>query len=408
MELNSIKLKNQNLFNNNFLNENLLKINELILQNAIKRFFANDNSEVKFLTKDLIKNFNFSENKNNSKAQNEVTKNKITNTKQFVTKNGKSLTIFSIGEHNFLPGPDFRNACLLIDGNLKVGDIEFHKKNSQWISHGHYKNPEYSNVILHIIFQEDVSIQEKISANFETLILEQNQLKEYLNPKIKYLNYDFDSYGEFSKYAFLRFLRRSSEIHNLLKNNKVNETFQIFTSNYLTRFFSLSKRPIRNFNYSIDEIVEKILKSSFYNSILSFKNTKAKNIPENENINDFFDDFLKSKSLDFGEHLKLELLINVLLPFSFSISKNEIKEKILSYYLTKKSKEKYGILARKFPQIQQKFVWQQQGMLEYLKESGNLNSKNQSKYKNADYLINYDFLKDFSAFFKYLEKPFTR
>ena len=377
--------------------QNLSKINELILQNAIKRFFTNDNSEIRYFEKqtflnddDLTEKFNIlvysnlSNNKNNSE-----------NTKQFVTQNGKSLTILSIGEHNRLAGPDFKNSCLLIDGNLKIGDIEFHKKSSQWISHKHYQNPEYSNVILHIIFSEDALIHNNFSANFETLVLEQNQLIEYLNPKIKYFNYDFSSYDEFLKYALFRFLRRSFEISNLLKNNTntFNKSFEIFASNYLNRFFSLQKRSIKNLNFSIDEIIEKIIESSFYNSIFSLNN---------ENINNFFDDYIKSENLNFGEHLKLELLTNVILPFSFCVAKNKVKTAILLYYLTKKSKEKYGILQRKFPQIQQEFIWQQQGMLEYLKESGNLHSKNQSQYKNSDYLINYDFSNYFSVFFNFL------
>ena len=32
--------------------------------------------------------------------------------------------------------------------------------------------------------------------------------------------------------------------------------------------------------------------------------------------------------------------------------------------------QSYGILKRKFPEFEQKFLWQQQGMLEYLKEYG--------------------------------------
>jgi hypothetical protein len=49
----------------------------------------------------------------------------------FKTQSKKNINILSLGTHNnFEGGPDFHNACIQIDGQLVVGDIEFHKKSS--------------------------------------------------------------------------------------------------------------------------------------------------------------------------------------------------------------------------------------------------------------------------------------
>ena len=39
-----------------------------------------------------------------------------------------------------------------------VGNIELHLKNSDWIFHKHSENPAYENIILHVVFLDDVEI----------------------------------------------------------------------------------------------------------------------------------------------------------------------------------------------------------------------------------------------------------
>ena len=47
-------------------------------------------------------------------------------------------------------GPDFRNARLIIDGHLRVGDVEVHFEQQDWIRHGHHTDSNYNNVILQV------------------------------------------------------------------------------------------------------------------------------------------------------------------------------------------------------------------------------------------------------------------
>ena len=75
----------------------------------------------------------------------------------FTLLNGASLRVFSPGRWNRMPGPDFRNAKLELNGTAIRGDVEIHAKTSDWISHGHGGDPAYNGVILHVVRRDDTS-----------------------------------------------------------------------------------------------------------------------------------------------------------------------------------------------------------------------------------------------------------
>lgn len=92
-----------------------------------------------------------------------------------LTVHGKSLEIIDAGTWNRLEGPDFKDAKILIDGELLQGDVEIHFYAQDWFGHGHHLDNNYANVILHVVlFEPDMS---KVPAhnNFgycpETLVL---------------------------------------------------------------------------------------------------------------------------------------------------------------------------------------------------------------------------------------------
>ena len=76
---------------------------------------------------------------------------------EFKLTNGASLRVLSPGRWNRMPGPDFRNAKLEVNGAMLHGDIEVHVKTSDWISHGHGGDPAYDGVILHVVRRDDAS-----------------------------------------------------------------------------------------------------------------------------------------------------------------------------------------------------------------------------------------------------------
>lgn len=72
-----------------------------------------------------------------------------------LTTTGEAITIIDPGQHNQDAGPDFLNARLRIGTTLWAGNVEMHLRSSQWLAHQHEQDPNYDNVILHVVLDED-------------------------------------------------------------------------------------------------------------------------------------------------------------------------------------------------------------------------------------------------------------
>lgn len=68
------------------------------------------------------------------------------------TVEGQALVVLSPGHRCPDPGPDFRNAILRADdGTVWQGDVELHRRASDWRAHGHDRDPNYDRVVLHVV-----------------------------------------------------------------------------------------------------------------------------------------------------------------------------------------------------------------------------------------------------------------
>jgi hypothetical protein len=76
--------------------------------------------------------------------------------KELLTEEGGRIKGVYPGRISGDSGPDFREAIIAMDGSpLIKGDIEVHVRSSDWYHHGHHTNPEYNNVILHVVLWRD-------------------------------------------------------------------------------------------------------------------------------------------------------------------------------------------------------------------------------------------------------------
>jgi hypothetical protein len=66
------------------------------------------------------------------------------------------LEIIRSGELNTDAGPDFRNSRIKVDGTEWAGNIEIHVRSSDWLKHNHQTDSAYSNIILHVVFENDL------------------------------------------------------------------------------------------------------------------------------------------------------------------------------------------------------------------------------------------------------------
>lgn len=75
---------------------------------------------------------------------------------QLRTLDGKPLRVLHPGFWNHEAGPDFRNAVLQSgDEPAKSGDVEIDLRPDGWKSHGHDSNPNFKNVLLHIVWEPE-------------------------------------------------------------------------------------------------------------------------------------------------------------------------------------------------------------------------------------------------------------
>ncbi len=76
---------------------------------------------------------------------------------QLTTQNGEEIEVLSPGQRNLQSGPDFLNAKIKIGNVLWVGNVEIHVNTSDWFLHGHEKDEAYSNLILHVVFNHNLT-----------------------------------------------------------------------------------------------------------------------------------------------------------------------------------------------------------------------------------------------------------
>lgn len=69
---------------------------------------------------------------------------------QLKSLKGENILVVKGGEFNDNAGPDFLNGVILVDGNVKRGDIEIHVHETGWHDHSHCTDDRYSNVVLHL------------------------------------------------------------------------------------------------------------------------------------------------------------------------------------------------------------------------------------------------------------------
>lgn len=149
---------------------------------------------------------------------------------QLRTADGTSLQIHHPGRLNKSDGPDFSGAEISI-GNLRwYGDIEIHWKHCDWNSHGHHTDPNFNNVILHVVFQST----DKKSKRQDQTPIPTFCLSEYLS---KPLHSFLDQYqrkpelpcaGQLSFISKAAFTRQLKKAHKEYFEQKVDDLLEFY------------------------------------------------------------------------------------------------------------------------------------------------------------------------------------
>lgn len=147
------------------------------------------------------------------------------------TSQNESLKILKTGIHNETEsGPDFFNAEVIINGQRWAGNLEIHIKSSDWYAHQHEIDPAYDNVILHVVWEDDVPVFRKDETQISCLELKhyisKEQLKAYSdllqNSNTRWINCEqhFHEVNDFKLKHWLEslYIERLQEKNQLILN----------------------------------------------------------------------------------------------------------------------------------------------------------------------------------------------
>lgn len=171
------------------------------------------------------------------------------NSKQLLTTSGAKISVLKPGYHNHLAGPDFKEASIQIGDMEWAGSVEIHIKSSDWKSHGHQGDPNYDNVILHVVYYHNQEILNENGQPIPTL-----ELKGLIKPGLlaryeKIVNSSFDipcselfskarsvtKLGMLESTLIRRLERKGAEFSKILERN--NQDWEQSTFEWLARGF---------------------------------------------------------------------------------------------------------------------------------------------------------------------------
>ena len=77
------------------------------------------------------------------------------NKNELITTGDETVQVIFPGQYNTNQGPDFSDAKIKIDKTTWAGSVELHIKTSDWKKHNHQGDTNYTNVILHVVWEDD-------------------------------------------------------------------------------------------------------------------------------------------------------------------------------------------------------------------------------------------------------------
>ncbi len=273
------------------------------------------------------------------------------------TVDGLRLQVLAPGRINVHAGPDFLDMAILLGSDVLVGSAEFHRNSSDWLAHGHDSEAEYAKVILHIVLDDD----QPIEIHAPTLVLEAEDVRACLRMREPELTEV--SLEDIHTYSLLRLLRQTAEQTMHGRQSTAIQTFRRAVHEFLKKYVRRRRRPTYR-EKGIDEIVRGVQYSPHARFICALDQGECNEVMVSLSI------LLDTPFAGEGAHLRRELFVNCLLPCALAVARNEARIDIFEWYWSLESLQDYGVLQRVFRGISQQYLWQQQGMLEMMREQG--------------------------------------
>lgn len=291
-------------------------------------------------------------------------------TKRLKGISGNTIHILNPGRLNPYPGPDFLDMAIMINGELHIGNGEFHKYASDWFAHKHHVDHRYDKLLIHIICMHDIEYaigKESIVISYDDILAIPDRPK---TPSLQSLD-------DLQDYAFRRLMRKCNEVQTM--SHAISDPLQILSTHCMI-FLRKRSHQRRRYHRQIEDmqgIIHMFMHSTMIHALL-----QGADIPHDiMNVN------IQSRN-GLPMHLFGELFINAFYPFLLMQSHAE-REKHMAWYWSQRSFLRYQSLYRRFPDIPQNYMWQQQGILEFMRNEysgGNVCGEHIPYYQDFHFL----------------------
>ncbi|MFM7773588.1 MAG: DUF2851 family protein [Candidatus Kapaibacterium sp.] len=274
---------------------------------------------------------------------------------------GKRLQVLAPGRVNVHEGPDFLDMALHLEGHVVVGAGEFHRRSSDWMAHDHDASELFADVVLHIVMEHDVSSTEGCVPRRNIPVLVVTACAVAASLQGLPIDTVAEETDEVHAYALVRLLRLTAEHRDMLAERTVDEVVPMSVRRFLHRFAQKRHRPQAD-AYRTAGILEKLPRSPHLRFVASLARG------EMHRVHEALRTLLRTGIAAEGEHLRREILLNCLIPCSLAVARDEARIGIFEWYWSLEALSAYGSLSRMFRGSSQRFVWQQQGLLEMARE----------------------------------------
>lgn len=153
------------------------------------------------------------------------------------TTDGEAVQTIKTGFAHSNSGPDFQQAKVLIHEIEWNGAVEIHIKASDWNRHNHQHDPNYENVVLHVVWQNDKPIKHPDGTNIPTIELK-DRVDYSLIDKYQALQSSRDEIPCAAQWAEVSSLHKSEMLEKVLverlyqKSEKAKVHFEKGTQNW--------------------------------------------------------------------------------------------------------------------------------------------------------------------------------
>lgn len=276
---------------------------------------------------------------------------------QFVGVQGERVQVIAKGEWHQTSAPDIAQCALLVNGKLHVGNAEFHRRTSEWFAHGHQNNPAYAQLVAHIVCEHD---NEKETGAVTTICITEEMMCS-AEERVRAMPSEQDTPSStalmVAQYAVARLERKADDIFRSTRT-KAQTTPEIVRAGLEHFLLRLQAKKTRK--NGITSAVQSIIHDAKAITLVAH----------------IMDELLHEEAMlwriqtlleTYISHgATMEIMTNVVAPLLLAHLPVYGQDRVWAWWWSAEAGNPYRILSARFPTVRQRYVWQQQGLLEML------------------------------------------